>query len=175
MTFTAYTHMSSCCKGGIIESCKCKLRICLWIQLKAHADNEPTTLGIALLHDIRSKQLTAAQCCVQAVFNAGIAAHNFGRTASIELGDIYRTASAISVFLEEADARPFINRLMSMPVMNSDGLANRPVIDACTINPNIEVRSVLFANQVLGLTARCKQPADAVKSTFVHACHASSA
>ncbi|DBB00185.1 TPA: hypothetical protein ACH3X1_014017 [Trebouxia sp. C0004] len=74
-----------------------------------------------------------------AVFSTGIAAHNFGRTASIELGDIYRTASAISVFLEEADARPFINRLMSMPVMNSDGLANRPVIDACTINPNIEV------------------------------------
>ncbi|DBA71006.1 TPA: hypothetical protein ACH3X2_011438 [Trebouxia sp. C0005] len=74
-----------------------------------------------------------------AVSNAGIAAHNFGRTASIELGDIYRTASAISVFLEEENARPFINRLMSMPVMNSDGLANRPVIDACTINPNIEV------------------------------------
>jgi len=128
-----------------------------------------------LLHDIRFKHLTAAQCRMQAVSNAGIAAHNFGRTASIELGDIYRTASAISVFLEEADARPFINRLMSMPVMNSDGLANRPVIDACTINPNIEVRSLLSATQVSGMTAGCKQPADAVKSTFLHVCHAFSA
>ena len=131
--------------------------------------------GSALLHDIRSKQLTAAQCCVQAVFNNGIAAHNFGRTASIELGDIYRTASAISVFLEEADARPFINRLMSMPVMNSDGLASRPVIDACTINPNIEVRSPLFAKIAFGLAARSKKPADEVKGTFVHAGHALSA
>ena len=69
----------------------------------------------------------------------GPGAQAFTRTASIELGDIYRTASAISVFLEEADARPFINRLMSMPAMTADGLAPRPVIDASTINPNIEV------------------------------------
>ena len=72
-------------------------------------------------------------------FNHGPGAHNFTRTASVELGDIYRTASAISVFLEEADARPFINRLMSMPVMNAEGVANRPGSDASTINPNIEV------------------------------------
>ena len=77
--------------------------------------------------------------CVLQAFNQGPAGHNFTRTASIELGDIYRTASAISVFLEEADARPFINRLMSMPVMNADGVVSRPVIDASTINPNIEV------------------------------------
>ncbi len=76
---------------------------------------------------------------MQAIFAQGPGAHLFTRTASIELGDIYRTASAISVFLEEADARPFINRLMSMPVMTADGLASRPVIDASTINPNIEV------------------------------------
>ena len=83
---------------------------------------------------------------LQAGHNPGVAGgmHNFGRTSSIELGDIYRTASAISMFLEEADARPFINRLMSMPAMNSDGLSNRPVIDASTINPNIEVRPPLL-------------------------------
>lgn len=79
-------------------------------------------------------------CALQA-FNHGPA--GFTRTASVELGDIYRTASAISVFLEEADARPFINRLMSMPVMNADGVVSRPVIDASTINPNIEVCSQL--------------------------------
>lgn len=81
-------------------------------------------------------------CCVhlQAYIHAA-AVHNFTRTASIELGDIYRTASAISVFLDEADARPFINRLMSMPVMNADGAPNRSVMNAATINPNIEVCS----------------------------------
>lgn len=77
------------------------------------------------------------------------------RTASIELGDIYRTASAISVFLEEADARPFINRLMSMPAMTADGLANRQVIDASTINPNIEVScsSVRIAHAIRAFCA----------------------
>ena len=78
----------------------------------------------------------SAKPVVQA-FNHG--PPGFARTASVELGDIYRTASAISVFLEEADARPFINRLMSMPVMNAEGVVSRPVIDASTINPNIEV------------------------------------
>lgn len=63
----------------------------------------------------------------------------FMRTSSVELGDIYRTASAISVFLEEADARPFINRLMSMPAMSADGIASRQLFDASTINPNVEV------------------------------------
>ena len=78
----------------------------------------------------------SAKPVVQA-FNHG--PPGFARTASIDLGDIYRTASAISVFLEEADARPFINRLMSMPVMNAEGVVSRPVLDASTINPNIEV------------------------------------
>ena len=80
--------------------------------------------------------LVSARPVLQA-FNHG--PPGFARTSSIELGDIYRTASAISVFLEEADARPFINRLLSMPVMNADGVVSRPVIDASTINPNIEV------------------------------------
>lgn len=67
------------------------------------------------------------------------------RTSSIELGDIYRTASAISVFLEEADARPFINRLMSMPAMNADGVPSRQLFDATTLNPMIEVIAALNA------------------------------
>ncbi len=37
------------------------------------------------------------------------------RTGSVELGEICRTASAISMFLEEAEQRPLINRLLSMP------------------------------------------------------------
>ncbi|KAK9868202.1 hypothetical protein WJX84_001978 [Apatococcus fuscideae] len=37
------------------------------------------------------------------------------RTGSVELGDICRTASALSMFLEEAEQRPLINRLLSMP------------------------------------------------------------
>lgn len=89
--------------------------------------------------------MRAAAVSVLQAFNQGPAAHIFTRTASIELGDIYRTASAISVFLEEADARPFINRLMSMPVMNADGVVSRPVIDASTINPNIEVCLTMLA------------------------------
>ena len=97
--------------------------------------------------------LSVARHELQAVHNPGVAGHNFGRTASIELGDIYRTASAISMFLEEADARPFINRLMSMPAMNSDGLSNRPVIDASTINPNIEVRPPLLMTMCICCTS----------------------
>lgn len=81
--------------------------------------------------------------CMQVSLHQGIPiGGQFMRTSSIELGDIYRTASAISVLLEEADARPFINRLMSMPAMNADGIATRQVIDASTINPNIEVSLV---------------------------------
>ncbi len=67
--------------------------------------------------------------------------HAFKRTGSVEMGDIFRTASAISMFLEEAETRPFINRLLSMPVMNADGIgARQPVLDAQALNPTIEVR-----------------------------------
>ena len=66
--------------------------------------------------------------------------HAFKRTGSVEMGDIFRTASAISMFLEEAETRPFINRLLSMPVMNADGIgARQPVLDAQALNPTIEV------------------------------------
>ena len=57
------------------------------------------------------------------------------RATSVEVGEIYRTASAFSIYLDEMENRPHINRLMSMPSMTDP----QRIIDANHINPNIEV------------------------------------
>lgn len=37
------------------------------------------------------------------------------RTSSVEVGEIYRTASALSVYLDDMETRPQLKRLISMP------------------------------------------------------------
>lgn len=56
-------------------------------------------------------------------------------TGSMEVGEIYRTASALSIYLDEIETRPHIKRLMSMPSL-TDPLR---ILDANQINPNVEV------------------------------------
>ncbi|KAK9833634.1 hypothetical protein WJX74_001172 [Apatococcus lobatus] len=56
---------------------------------------------------------------------------NIRRTGSTELVDICRTASAISMFLEEAEQRPLINRLLSMPsIPRAPGLMDAQVLES---------------------------------------------
>lgn len=58
------------------------------------------------------------------------------RTASLEVGDIYRTASALSIYLDEIESRPQLERLMSMPSLPDP----RRLIEANHANLNMEAR-----------------------------------
>ncbi|KAK9808759.1 hypothetical protein WJX72_003116 [[Myrmecia] bisecta] len=63
--------------------------------------------------------------------------NQFRRTASVELGDeIYRTGSALSIYYDELENRPFINRLLSMPLM--PGAPSR-TLEAQHVYPDIRV------------------------------------
>ena len=77
------------------------------------------------------------------------------RATSVEVGEIYRTASAFSIYLDEMENRPHINRLMSMPSMTDP----QRIIDANHINPNIEVLAHTphsFLHHILGFATHCK-------------------
>lgn len=64
---------------------------------------------------------------------------NLRRTGSVELGEICRTASAISMFLEEAEQRPLINRLLSMPsIPRAPGLMDAQVMHSNCSLPHVE-------------------------------------
>ena len=53
----------------------------------------------------------------------------------MELGEIYRTASALSIYFDEMETRPFINRLLSMPALANSNIQVEPQ----QINPNVAV------------------------------------
>lgn len=57
------------------------------------------------------------------------------RTASVEVGEIYRTASALSIYLDDMETRPQLKRLISMPSLSDP----QGLLKANDISSNFEV------------------------------------
>ena len=57
------------------------------------------------------------------------------RMASMEVGEIYRTASALSIYLDDLETRPQIDRLMSMPSLSDP----QRIMDANSHITNVKV------------------------------------
>ena len=57
------------------------------------------------------------------------------RTASVEVGEIYRTASALSIYLDDMETRPQLKRLISMPSLSDP----QGLLKANDISANFEV------------------------------------
>ena len=108
----------------------------------------------------------ADSCCACLQPDGSQVAAAAKRATSVEVGEIYRTASAFSIYLDEMENRPHINRLMSMPSMTDP----QRIIDANHINPNIEVLGPpppLSLHHVLAFATSCRD-AESFLAVQVH-------
>lgn len=76
-------------------------------------------------------------CIVDAQVEPRLLAVEPKRAVSVEVGEIYRTASALSLFLDDMETRPQLNRLISMPSLNNP----QDLLKAKHFNNSFEVLS----------------------------------
>ena len=69
------------------------------------------------------------------------------RMASMEVGEIYRTASALSIYLDDLETRPQIDRLMSMPSLSDP----QRILDANSHITNVKVVTGLKQFTIFGV------------------------